>query len=44
MFKQTLAKENKAVMEKKKLTKPPILQDVKVEMEGSDAYNDNTQL
>ena len=37
VFKRALSKEKKAVIEKKKLTNPSTLQDVKAEMEGSDA-------
>ena len=38
VFKRALAKEMKAIIKRKKLTKPPTLQDVKAEMECSDAY------
>ena len=40
LFKRVLAKETKALTEKKKLTKPPILQGVKKEMESTNAYAD----
>ena len=38
IFKRALAKENKTMMEKKVMSKPPSLQDVKTGMELSKAY------
>ena len=38
IFKRALAKGKKTVTEKKKMSKPPSLQDVKTEMEFSGAY------
>ena len=38
IFKRALAKEKKTMMEKKKMSKSPSLQDVKTEMELSGAY------
>ena len=38
VFKRAMVKEKKAIMEKMKITKPPTLQDVKVEMEIFGAY------
>ena len=40
LFKRTLAKEIKLITEKQKLSKPPTLQDVKVEMESNASYTD----
>ncbi len=40
VFKRALAKETKALMTKRKLPKPPTLQDVKAEMETSAGYPD----
>ena len=40
VFKRALVKENKALMEKKELSKPPTMQEVKAEMESSGAYTD----
>ena len=40
VFKRAMVTEKKAIMEKRKLTKPPTLQDVMVEMEISGAYKD----
>ena len=38
IFKRALAKEKKTMMEKKVMSKPPSLQDVKTRMELSKAY------
>ena len=38
IFKRALAKEQKTMMEKKVMSKPPSLQDVKTRMELSKAY------
>ena len=38
IFKRALAKQKKTMMEKKEMSKPPSLQDVKTEMELSGAY------
>ena len=43
LFKRALAKEIKALTERKKLTKPPTLQEVKMEMESTNAYTDISQ-
>ena len=40
LLKSALAKEVKALVEKKKLTKPPSLQEVKGEIESTNAYTD----
>ena len=40
LFKRALAKETKALTERKKLTKPPTLQEVKKEVESTNAYTD----
>ena len=40
LFKRALARETKAVIERKNLTKPPTLQEVKKEMESMNAYVD----
>ena len=39
IFKRALAKEKKTMMEKKKMSKPPSLQDVKTEMELSGRFS-----
>ena len=40
IIKRALAKEKKTMMEKKKMSKPPSLQDVKTEMELSGAHRE----
>ena len=43
IFKIALAKEKKTLMEKKKMSKPPCLQDVRTEMELSGTYRGISQ-
>ena len=40
VFKRAFAKEKKALMEKKQLSKPPTIQEIKMEMESGDGYED----
>ena len=40
VFKRTFAKQKKALMKKNQLSKPPTLQEIKMEMESCDGYAD----
>ena len=40
VFKRAFAKQKKALMKKKQLSKPPTLQEIKMEMESCDGYAD----